>query len=224
MEKFKLTYNKIHSKNGLLSRDLYFSFLKYEYEESRGWGFSAISIDNTLISGFLLLKQKRYYQIWDAENNKLEKVPYFIVKEISFFLDIEKSYIIIQGGISDMNGLKTVLRQLLWGEFVYEEISLNTFDFITELENNNALVNIEEVSFLDFCLNDQFVGKYIAKPVNIITTLETLRSVQGDMDKIKVHVNISNIDFKILVSSNNTFILYGTEECLSAFIHYLISK
>lgn len=224
MEKFKLTYDRVFSKTHFSSHDLYIRFLDKEYDENCGWGFSALSLNGTLISGSYLQKIKRYYQVWNAENECLDKMSYLIVKEIKFFLDIEKSYIIVQGGIGDMNSLKTAFRQFLWGEFTYEAITLDVFSFLLGLLNDKMLVGIEEVCFSDVVIQDRFVGKYIATPTALTNDIDSLKLIKGILEKTKVRISIENYIYGVSISSNNTYMLNGTDDCVIAFINYLISK
>lgn len=224
MGKFKLTYNKIYSKAHISSRDLYFRFLDREYHESIGWGFSALSLSGTLISGAFLQKMKRYYQVWNAENERLDKIAYLIVKETLFFLDIEQSCIIVQGGISDLNSLKAAFRQILWGEFTYIDNESDVFLFLSELKKDNILIEIEEIFFSDVILQNKFVGKYIAIPTAQTNNLNSLKLINGKIDKTKVRISKDNYIFEVLISSNNTYMINGTDENVQTFVNYLISK
>lgn len=224
MNRYKLTYNRIFSKRQLTSKYLHTLFLSNKYDENLGWGFSNISLCGTLVSGSYLHKTKRYYQVWDAENNRLDKISYFIVKEIVFFLNIEKSCVIVLGGTTDLNGLKAAFRHLLWGEFTYADFDSNVYAFVSDLYQSQMLMEIEEVSFSDVVIHNHFLGKYIAKPTTLINNIDSVKLIHGNLDKAKVRISMFENDFELSVSSNNTFTINGTEDSVQSFVEYLISK
>lgn len=224
MDKYRLTFNIIESKSGLKSRDVFLAFMDKQYSEKTGWGFASLSLDNTKIFGTLLKTTLKYYQVWDAETNALKKQSYTLVKRINFILDIKLGTIVVEGGVKDMNDLKSALRKTLYNEFVYSATSQSLYSLLNNLESHNYLQSIEELVLIDFKANDIFIGKYVAKLTNQSITNSELSIYSDRISKFKVIIDIDDIPFCIIATSNNSFSVIGDEIAKLKFIDFLTKK
>lgn len=221
MIKYTITIDKISSNSGMSTRDLFLKMIGKEYNDSIGWGFSTLSILGTQITGLLLKEVTKYFNIWDEAQNTLIRQSYKTIKEIRFYIDIDQSFICVEGGLRDLNTLKQSLRQTLWNEFVYSSLGRIIGDYISIFENDRILLSIDEVTFVDYKVGDMFMGTYIAKVLNSDTRLFYVDSYKGIIAKFKTTLKIDENFVKLCVSRTNSFSFSCDESVKQSFINYL---
>lgn len=221
MIKYTITIDKISSNSGMSTRDLFLKMIGKEYNDSIGWGFSTLSILGTQITGLLLKEVTKYFNTWDEAQNTLIRQSYKTIKEIRFYIDIDQSFICVEGGLRDLNTLKQSLRQTLWNEFVYSSLGRIIGDYISIFENDRILLSIDEVTFVDYKVGDMFMGTYIAKVLNSDTRLFYVDSYKGIIAKFKTTLKIDENFVKLCVSRTNSFSFSCDESVKQSFIDYL---
>lgn len=221
MIKYTITIDKISSNSGMSTRDLFLKMIGKEYNDSIGWGFSTLSILGTQITGLLLKEVTKYFNTWDEAQNTLIRQSYKTIKEIRFYIDIDQSFICVEGGLRDLNTLKQSLRQTLWNEFVYSSLGRIIGDYISIFENDRILLSIDEVTFVDYKVGDMFMGTYIAKVLNSDTKLFYVDSYKGIIAKFKTTLKIDENFVKLCVSRTNSFSFSCDESVKQSFIDYL---
>lgn len=221
MIKYTITIDKISSNSGMSTRDLFLKMIGKEYNDSIGWGFSTLSILGTQITGLLLKEVTKYFNTWDEAQNSLIRQSYKTIKEIRFYIDIDQSFICVEGGLRDLNTLKQSLRQTLWNEFVYSSLGRIIGDYISIFENDGILLSIDEVTFVDYKVGDMFMGTYIAKVLNSDTRLFYVDSYKGIIAKFKTTLKIDENFVKLCVSRTNSFSFSCDESVKQSFIDYL---
>lgn len=221
MIKYTITIDKISSNSGMSTRDLFLKMIGKEYNDSIGWGFSTLSILGTQISGLLLKEVTKYFNTWDEAQNTLIRQSYKTIKEIRFYIDIDQSFICVEGGLRDLNTLKQSLRQTLWNEFVYSSLGRIIGDYISIFENDRILLSIDEVTFVDYKVGDMFMGTYMAKVLNSDTRLFYVDSYKGIIAKFKTTLKIDENFVKLCVSRTNSFSFSCDESVKQSFINYL---
>lgn len=221
MIKSTITIDKISSNSGMSTRDLFLKMISKEYNDSSGWGFSTLSILGTQITGLLLKEITKYFNTWDDAQNILIRQSYKTIKEIRFYIDIDKSFICVEGGLRDLNTLKQSLRQTLWNEFVYPSLGRIIGDYISIFENDRKLLSIDEVTFVDFKVGDMFMGTYIAKVLDSDTKHFSVDSYKGIIAKFKTTLKIDENFIKLCVSRTNSFSFSCDESVKQSFIDYL---
>lgn len=120
--------------------------------------------------------------------------------------------------------LKSALRKTLYNEFVYSATSQSLYSLLNNLESHNYLQSIEELVLIDFKANDIFIGKYIAKPTNQSITNSELSIYSDRISKFKVIIDIDDIPFCIIATSNNSFSVIGDEIAKLKFIDFLTKQ
>lgn len=221
MIKYTITIDKISSNSGMSTRDLFLKMIGKEYNDSIGWGFSTLSILGTQITGLLLKEVTKYFNTWDEAQNTLIRQSYKTIKEIRFYIDIDQSFICVEGGLRDLNTLKQSLRQTLWNEFVYSSLGRIIGDYISIFENDRILLSIDEVTFVDYKVGDMFMGTYIAKVLNSDTRLFNVDSYKEIIAKFKTTLKIDENFVKLCVSRTNSFSFSCDESIKQSFIDYL---
>lgn len=221
MIKYTITIDKISSNSGMSTRDLFLKMIGKEYNDSIGWGFSTLSILGTQITGLLLKEVTKYFNTWDEAQNTLIRQSYKTIKEIRFYIDIDQSFICVEGGLRDLNTLKQSLRQTLWNEFVYSSLGRIIGDYISIFENDRILLSIDEVTFVDYKVGDMFMGTYIARVLNSDTRLFHVDSYKGIIAKFKTTLKIDENFVKLCVSRTNSFSFSCDESVKQSFINYL---
>lgn len=221
MIKYTITIDKISSNSGMSTRDLFLKMIGKEYNDSIGWGFSTLSILGTQISGLLLKEVTKYFNTWDEAQNTLIRQSYKTIKEIRFYIDIDQSFICVEGGLRDLNTLKQSLRQTLWNEFVYSSLGRIIGDYISIFENDRILLSIDEVTFVDYKVGNMFMGTYMAKVLNSDTRLFYVDSYKGIIAKFKTTLKIDENFVKLCVSRTNSFSFSCDESVKQSFINYL---
>lgn len=221
MIKYTITIDKISSNSGMSTRDLFLKMIGKEYNDSIGWGFSTLSILGTQITGLLLKEVTKYFNTWDEAQNTLIRQSYKTIKEIRFYIDIDQSFICVEGGLRDLNTLKQSLRQTLWNEFVYSSLGRIIGDYISIFENDRILLSIDEVTFVDYKVGDMFMGTYITKVLNSDTRLFNVDSYKEIIAKFKTTLKIDENFVKLCVSRTNSFSFSCDESIKQSFIDYL---
>lgn len=224
MTKYNLSVNHIFTTNSKESRDFFLKLLECKYSDDKGYGFTSISLRDSMVTGILLKTIKKYYHYWNSETSSLEREYYNVIKEIGFYIDLENSIFIVEGGIRDMNILKQVLRQDFYNEFTYSSFQFSPYVVLNQLTDINDLVRIEEISLVDFKAENIFLGKYTAKLTNPYISLSSLKIYENNISKIKICLKSQNDEFYLSIMHNNSFILDGTETDKCYLIDLLISK
>lgn len=224
MNKFSLTVNYISSTSQLTCKNLFDKILEKEYSDCTGWGYSNVSLDESLIMGTLLKSVIRYYQEWNPETSVLEKKSYTQVKEINFRIDLLHSSFIVEGGVKDMNIVKQSLRQIAYNEFTYIPLDITLYGLLAKFSFDAILESIEEVVLTDYRADKIFVGNYSAKLINPFVKIESLANYEKLIGRFKAVLSLSERRVVVTANSKSNFIIIGSENDKLEFMDYLTNK
>lgn len=204
--------------------DLFKRIIEKEYSDSSGWGFSNVSLSDSLIMGTLLKSEIKYYQVWNPETSILEKKSYTQIKEINFRIDLTHNSFIVEGGVKDMNAVKQALRQIAYNEFIYSTIENTLYGLLSKFSVDEILASIEEIVLTDYRTDKLFVGNYNAKLIDPFVKIDSLANYEKLIGRFKAALYLSGENVVITAKSNSNFIIIGSENDKLEFMDYLTDK
>lgn len=203
-EKYTITFNKILEveKRGL---DYYKQvFENAPYSEEEGWGFSSVEEDEYILSATLLKRTPTSIQEWNIQQRDFEKKVIYIYTQFSFSIDFRLGLIYVQGTISALNKIKSILRNVLKGAFSYDDITLSSVILSPQFRSNDFQSLLKEISINDFNYKEGIIGKYVAKIHNQENAIEIVDKYFEKISKIKIYFYSQNTNFELIASRCNS--------------------
>lgn len=192
------------------------------YLDEKGFGYKNIEEEDNIIYATLIKRTITSVLEYIVEDNEFRNIDIPIFEEIKFSIDINKSLLYSFGAISNLNKIKTALRNSFDTPFTYKTLPLSPVEIMDKFLNNNNDISfiIKELIISNFKHKEGIIGKYIAKinKQNIIT--EILKDYSKEIQKISISV-LGNIEYDLTISSNQSLSIKCKEDDLFVILENL---
>ncbi len=220
--KFSLNFNKFKTASNLDAKSFYTAIASKDYDEKTKQGFTDATLLGSVVSATYLEKINAYYSIWDANTGSMRKESYDMIKQVPFYIDFTNQILAVEGTISNFNSIKRVLRNLYFAEFTYYQISFTPLEIIQFFSDDKILVEIEQVTIIDFKYENMFLGTYTAKIIR--PDIDILKHFSSNITKIKSVIAIDGFKISFVISKNSSATIVCSEDIKIALLEYLSNK
>jgi len=223
MGKYQIVINRLKALSKKDTATYASEMMAHPFSEDEGWGFSDVLRVGDSIKAVLQKRISTYYNVWNDENQQVERQCFQIVTEVPFEMDFHDGLLLAEGSNTQLNRVKQAFRQIFWNGFVYDEINVMPIDYISMLNEAGRFSSIEEISINDFQFEGCLIGRYNAKPTNQLNIIEKLGEHAKNIIRVKVNVLFAGEEGVLSASNKNVLILDSSEDAKEEFVDFLKS-
>ncbi|MDB5287331.1 MAG: hypothetical protein JWR05_2280 [Mucilaginibacter sp.] len=181
------------------------TMLSINFEENLGYGFTSVDFSENVLSARVIKRTSTFINDYDNSTNEFLRKQIFVFSEFQFFIDFDYNLLYVLGGQSQMNFIKTVLRNTLQMEYQIDEVNLNASQFYELVIEKNIDVQIEQIIINRFNYNNSMVGRFSGHVTNQLIGSELIGSYKSDIVKISFCVKLNdNEQFTLQVLPNGS--------------------
>lgn len=224
VEKLELTSCSVKVNSDKACR-FYFETLRLSnYKETEGWGFDEVELSKNVLAAKFIHKVYSFYYTWNEKLQLKEKQKVSVIKEVRFLMDFNRHLMMVEGKISDMNAIKQGLRKIFWNHFVYDDLQMVPYDYLSLFISDGLYERILEVTICDFEYKSQMIGKYIVKRISAGKIESFLSENRQRIDKIKLLLTYHDKNVEVVVKGKERVSCQSSEDGNYEFMLYLKNK
>lgn len=221
VEKLELTSCSVRVISDKASRFYFDTLCSSNYKETEGWGFDDVELSKNVLSATFIHKVYSFYYTWNEKLQLKEKQKVSVIKEVRFLMDFDRHLLMVGGKISDMNAIKQGLRKIFWNHFVYDDLQMLPYDYLSLFFSEGLYERILEVTINDFEYKKQMVGKYTVKRISNEKIESFLSENRLRIDKIKLLLSYHDKSMEVVVKGKERISCQSTEDGNYEFMLYL---
>jgi hypothetical protein len=171
----------------------------FRFNENLGFG---LSIQESSEDPLLIKVVKRtatFINDYDDSLNEFVRKQIFVFSDFQFCVDFDLNVIYAFGGLSHINYVKYILRNILKTEFSLVPVELNVHSFYQMLLDKQIDIKIEHITINHFNFQNELVGRFSGSVLNQNVASSLLENYKADVVKVS---------FLIRISDNEQFILH----------------
>lgn len=210
--KINITFSKFSTNENLLIEDIFQRLTESIYSDEIGFGFKKTSIDSDIIAATLIKRTYTSILGFNPDSDTFEKTDIPIFDEISFFIDLKNNLLYTYGAYSNVNKVKSALRNTFDCHLVYDNLKIFPAKVVEKLIDGTAY-EIEEVVITHFSYQNGVTGKYIAKITNQYNGKELLNKHYESISKLSITF-LGDTEYYIIILSNGAITIKCNEDDL----------
>lgn len=148
---------------------------------------------------------------YDIVINNLKKIEIPIFDEISFCIDYDKRLLYCFGASSNLNKIKTAIRNTFNIQFVYNNTEVTPVTILEKFISNNSNIEINELIIKRFEYKKGIHGKFIAQVSDQKMARKLIEDYVNEIQKISLSI-LENEEYHLIISSNNTLAINCEED------------
>lgn len=210
--RINIAFSRFSTKEKLLIKDIFQKMEDSVYSDETGFGYKNLSIDNNIIVATLIKRTYTSILGFSPDSNTFEKIDIPIFDEILFYIDLKKELLYTQGAYSNINKVKSALRNTFDFHLVYSDLKISP-TIVMEKLVNDINYEIEEVVIQQFKYQNGIIGKYIVKITNQSNGKELVNKHIDDILKLAINF-LGDEEYYIIISSNGSISIKCNEDDL----------
>lgn len=206
-----------HLKNHLLD-----VLKRTPYLEETGFGYKNIEEEDRVIYITLIKRTITSVLEYIVEENEFRSIDIPIFEEIKFSVDIERSLLYSFGAVSNLNKIKTALRNTFDVPFTYKSMPLSPVEILDKLLEHDKDFSflITELIITNFKYKEGIHGKYVAKINKQNLVSEILKDYSKEIQKVSISI-LGDTEYDLTISSNQSLSIKCEEDDLFTILENL---
>ena len=195
-----IIFNRFSIKTAFLEKAQFLAdnLSRHLYSDEVGFGFNEVTIDTNTLSANLLKRTPTFIQDYNEQSNELVKKQIFLFVSIHFRINLDQNIIIVEGGITQMNVLKSAFRNIFDFEYQIEPINLSAHIFLEKLAKLQIRSSIQQITIKGFNYNNGIVGRFAGEITKQEIGKEIVDLYKSDIVKISFNIKTDMDELLIL--------------------------
>jgi len=135
---------------------------------------------------------------YDNELNEFVRKQIYVFSDFQFCLDFKLNIVYVYGGISHINYVKYILRNVIKTSFNLVPIELTAYSFYEMLLEKEISNKIENITISHFNYQNELVGRFSGIVINQAAGLNLLETYKTDIVKVSFLIQVSETEQFIL--------------------------
>jgi len=193
-----------------------------KYTEETGFGFSHVEVSENILTAKILKRTPTYIQDYNIESQEIVRKQIFLFSDIQFSIDFNYYILYVVGGVSQLNYIKSILKNILEVEYESQPIDINASKFYQILVEKHIPSSIEQITINKFNYNNGFVGRFAGQVTLQSVGAELVSEYRNDIIKISFKIEVEGEeDLLIQVFQNGSIKLLVEESDFEFFISFI---
>lgn len=191
------------------------------YREKKGAGFTKIQGDRTQADAVLLKRNLTYIQEFDPISQELIRKQIAVYTSVKFAIDLSLGLLTVFGNQTQLNSVRTMLRNVAGLSYSSEPISLNAAGFNRVLMDKGINSRIHQITIRQFNYDNGMVGRFSGDITKQSTAAELLERYGTGIVKIAFIISVEEQELLVQILSNGNIKFLCEEEDFDYYLDYL---
>ncbi|RZJ87501.1 MAG: hypothetical protein EOO20_15930 [Chryseobacterium sp.] len=191
------------------------------YEEEKGVGFTKIQGDRTQAEAVLMKRNLTYIQEFDSLSQELIRKQIAVYTSVKFAIDLSLGLLTVFGNQTQLNSVRTMLRNVAGLSYSSEPISLNAAGFNKILMDKGINSRIHQITIRQFNYDNGMVGRFGGDITKQSTAAELLEQYGTGIVKIAFILSVEEQELLVQILSNGNIKFLCEEEDFDYYLDYL---
>lgn len=206
--------------DGYQPADLIELFKAERYSDEKGIGLTNVSGDASLIQGTMLKRTLTNIQEFDPIEQNLVKKQIPVFNSVSFSINLNMNLLTVFGGQSQLNLIRTMLRDILGFKYSVEPIALTPIEFSKTLEKKHIDSRIHQLTIRRFNFENGMVGRFSGDITKQSVAKELLDIYGSAVVKVVFVVTLEQDELLVQILPNGNVKWLCEEEDFEYYLEY----
>jgi len=196
-----LVFQTINPSDNVLAQQEFLDVISnFRFNENLGFGLSLKESSEDSLIVNVVKRTATFINDYDDELKEFVRKQIFVFSDFQFCVDFNLNVIYVFGGLSHINYVKYILRNVLETNFNLIPVELNAHSFYHILLDKKIDTKIDHITINHFNFQNELVGRFSGSVLNQSVASSLLEMYKSDIVKIS---------FLIRISDNEQFIIHA---------------
>jgi len=191
------------------------------YNETTGFGFSSIILDNNQLVATLLKRNNTFIQEYDVNSSELVRRQISVFNTVRFEIDEELNLLTVFGASSQLNALKAVFRNIKELKFVSDPIIIDSDELCKRLKDQGLEPKVKQLTIRSFNYNNGVLGRFSGEVSSQNVAEELMKEYTNNIVKLTFQITINKEDILVQLHPNGSVKILCDEDDFEYYLNYL---
>lgn len=222
-KKANIIFSNFSIQEDLSFDDIYNTIEESTYSNEKGFGYTNTEINNSILYSTLIKRTITSIMEYDIAINNFKKIEIPVFDEISFSIDYNKNLLYCFGSSSNLNKIKTAIRNTFNVRFIYNDLKVTPVTIMERIIANSINFEINEVIIKRFEYKKGINGRFVAQISDQKMGKNLIEDYINEIQKISLCV-IEDEEYHLIISSNNTLAIKCEEDDFYSILENIKNK
>jgi hypothetical protein len=191
------------------------------YNETTGFGFSSIILDNNHLVATLLKRNNTFIQEYDVNSSQLVRRQISVFNTVKFEIDEELNLLTVFGASSQLNALKAIFRNIRELKFVSDPIIIDSDELCQRLKDEGLEPKVKQLTIRSFNYNNGVLGRFSGEVSSQNVAEELMKEYTNNIVKLTFQITINKENILVQLHPNGSVKILCDEDDFEYYLNYL---